>query len=170
MTDLAAMPPWLQVAVATLAVGVSVWSLGVARSSLRAAQGSVFSKLMSEYASPEMGQAVRCIRSHRLMLVAAATQGRMQIGQVVGDWQRTDTELRDAGRRLHLFVRQADVLLSNSIISEQLFRSAITRTEGYRLWAEVWVPYLRADLDDPETENGLEWASRLIEKYPPQAA
>lgn len=78
--------------------------------------------------------------------------------------------LEESGRRLHWFVKQANILRQNAIISDDLFRDVVTETNGYRLWAEVWLPYLRSKPVDGQPPNHLEWADSLLKEYPPQSA
>jgi hypothetical protein len=103
-----------------------------ARANKRAAQGNVMGRLMAEYASREMDDALQCLTQHGHYL-----GGGMPIKDVpVGD--DTRRALRDVGRRLHWFIRQADLLRREKIITKALFEAAVVETSAFRLWRDVW--------------------------------
>ena len=158
-----------QVVIAVAALAVAGWSLAASQASKRAAQGDVVGRLMGDYAEPAMGAALRLIQRHEGIL-AETTPHDTPLRHVVGDEAREVPELLDAGRRLHLFVRQAAILLANGIISAGLFRDAIVGTAGYRLWAEVWLPYMRVKPNVSEDAGNLGWADNLLSEHPPRAA
>ncbi len=149
--------------VAGFALGIALWSARTARANLLIAQGNAVSRLLDAYAAPDMASAVTALR-----LSEKPVRGRLT-GQIdVGDFPReirkalkerfeTPTRtaighpvadpdaafvkvLRDSGRRIHWFVRQADILRRNGAMSDDLFREAIAETAGYCLWTTVWLP------------------------------
>lgn len=179
-----ALAPAISALVATLAYFATRASSEAARTSakaatanMRAAQGNVLGRLLSEYASPEMARALRRLDQFREEL--SSTQAHMQneafAMQVQVAIQKISTKegleaIIDSGRRLHWFVRQGDLLRRHKIIPDDLFRDAVAATNGYRLWAEVWLPFIKTRPTKGQPKDHLDWADETLKRFPPRSA
>lgn len=171
---------WITVGVSVIALLVAGWSAYMARSNLLIARGNAVSRLLDAYASPDMGKALAVLRLSEkaiAMHLAGEYQDRSNFENGVRlslrftDSRTDDTPanmmnvLRESGRRIHWFVKQADIMRRNGAMTDNLFRQSVAETNGYRLWATVWLTYVRANpTEDPEP---LDWANALVKAIPP---
>lgn len=179
---------WLSVAVSIVALGIAGWSAYMSSANRRVAQGNAVSRLLAEYASPEMAKAIRVVSTARTSIEAYLGMGPVRekeafrravgadlikaFGSTVPNSSGASIResmrlLSDAGRRLHWFVKQADILRRNSVISDDLFRDAISGTNGYRLWAEVWLPYIKMAPQDGQPAAHFGWTIPMLRRFPP---
>lgn len=188
------MPPgWITLAISVAALGIAGWSAWMARTNLLIARGNAVTRLLDAYASPDMDAAVAALRlarkpiemhlagefhddsnfHHAVGLALMERFGEARRPPATGLAPYRDTPaaammkvLRESGRRLHWFVKQADILRRNGALPEALFRQAVAETNGYRVWAEVWLPYLKASPIDGQPSDHLAWADTLLKAIP----
>lgn len=171
---------WVSIGISVAALLVAGFSLFIARANHRIAQGATATRLVDAYASHEMDRSLKVLGDCRDEI--AALEGDIVnrtwfptviIEKVrdtypeISDPEEATSCVRAAGRRLHWFVKSADILRRNGALSATLFRECVAATNGYRLWAEVWLPHLKnTPLPSQPTEH-LAWADILLKEFPP---
>lgn len=155
-------------ALAAFASAAAGWtSASAARASKRAAQGNVVARLMADYASREIAEAISTIRDQEENIEMYRHVG-VPLAHLVGpDAAANQERTMESGRRIHFFVWQAKILLDEKIITKNLFRAVVASTPGYALWASIWLPFLRSSQYPAAADVDAKWGAALVAKFPP---
>jgi len=161
------------IAVATAGAAMAAWKSAAA--TRRTAEAQLFSQLMTEYSSPDMGAALNRLREQQRAW-SADPQGR-SFDELVEAWARhvNDSLLEDdpndlARRRVASFFWKAARVISEGLLSGGL-KEEVVEIGGKELVAEVVVPMelARARLVGRE-EHARRQMALFFEKFQPRTA
>ncbi|MFN4141631.1 hypothetical protein [Aestuariivirga sp.] len=134
---------WLEL-LGTLAAAAAAWSSWAAANSARqavdetreAARSSIFERLVVEYQSAEMADALRLL-------------ARTDLSNV-----EQSKEIDDARRRVHWYFKKVALLRTGGALPDHYVRHLLLNTHGLKLWRMIALPLSQRWDPDP---TQLEW-------------
>jgi hypothetical protein len=151
---------YITLAIALISCGAAVFSATAARANKRVAQANVAGRLFAEYSSAEMKDAISILQKFGPTLAKFQTD-HTPLEAILRTSDTNFEEAKAAGRRIHNFIRQSEILYNENAISERLFLSLAIETDAFLVWSKFWMPFLQSGNTAVNLPGDLGWAIRL---------